>query len=97
MDRNEFLRLTALMGSGMLLKLNGVPLHAFEGNGFLKEMAMKSMNDRILVLIQLHGGNDGLNMVLPINQYAKMRHSFIFKIHIQNNYSKESKLYPLHE
>jgi uncharacterized protein (DUF1501 family) len=70
MDRNEFLRLTALMGSGMLLKLNGVPLHAFEGNGFLKEMAMKSMNDRILVLIQLHGGNDGLNMVLPINQYA---------------------------
>lgn len=70
MDRKEFLRLSALMGSGMLLKLNGVPLHAFEGNGFLKEMAMKSMNDRILVLIQLHGGNDGLNMVLPINQYA---------------------------
>jgi uncharacterized protein (DUF1501 family) len=58
------------MGSGMLLKLNGVPLHAFQGNGFLEEMAMKSYNDRVLILIELHGGNDGLNMVIPIDQYG---------------------------
>jgi uncharacterized protein (DUF1501 family) len=70
MDRRELLRLSSLFGTGMLLKLNGVPLHAFEGNGFLQTMASKSLNDKVLVLIQLHGGNDGLNTVIPINQYG---------------------------
>src|SRR5690554_4487546 len=70
MNRRDFARLSALMGSGMLLKLNGVPLHAFQGNGVLEEMAMKSYNDRVLILIELHGGNDGLNMVIPIDQYG---------------------------
>lgn len=70
MDRRDFLRISSLTGSGMLLKLNGVPLHAFQGNGFLQKIARSSLNDRVLVLIQLHGGNDGLNMVVPINQYG---------------------------
>ena len=29
-------------------------------------------DDRVLVLIQLNGGNDGLNMVFPIDQYDKL-------------------------
>ncbi|HLV41879.1 MAG TPA: DUF1501 domain-containing protein [Brumimicrobium sp.] len=70
MNRKDFMRLSALMGSGMLLKLNGVPLHAFQGNGFLEQYAMKSFNDRVLILIELHGGNDGLNTVIPIDQYG---------------------------
>lgn len=70
MDRREFARLSALMGTGMLLKLNGVPLHAAQGDGFLTEVAMKSLNNRVLILIELHGGNDGLNMVIPIDQYG---------------------------
>ena len=70
MNRKDFMRLSALMGTGMLVKLNGVPLHAFQGNGFLEEMALKSYNDRVLILIELHGGNDGLNMVIPIDQYG---------------------------
>ena len=70
MDRRNFVRISSLLGTGMLLKLNGIPLHAAEGNGFLHQIAKSSMNDRVLVLIQLHGGNDGLNMVIPINQYG---------------------------
>lgn len=70
MNRRDFTRLSALMGSGMLLKLNGIPLHAFQGNGFLENMAKSSLNDRVLILIELHGGNDGLNMVIPIDQYG---------------------------
>lgn len=70
MDRRDFVRISSLMGTGMLLKLNGIPLHAMPGNGLLHSMAKSSLNDRILVLIQLHGGNDGLNMVIPINQYG---------------------------
>ncbi|WP_165779270.1 DUF1501 domain-containing protein [Brumimicrobium salinarum] len=54
----------------MLLKLNGIPLHAAQNNGFLEEIAAKSYNDRVLILIELHGGNDGLNMVIPIDQYG---------------------------
>src|SRR5512139_2318704 len=26
--------------------------------------------DRVLVIIQLNGGNDGLNMVIPLDQYS---------------------------
>lgn len=70
MDRREFARLSALLGSGMLLKLNGIPLHAFQGEPFLMKAANKSLNNRVLILIELHGGNDGLNMVVPINQYG---------------------------
>lgn len=70
MDRREFARLSALLGSGMFLKLNGIPLHAFQGDNFLKEAATKSLNNRVLILIELHGGNDGLNMVIPIDQYG---------------------------
>lgn len=70
MDRREFARLSGLLGTGMLLKLNGVPLYAFQENGFLEEIAKSSYNDRVLILIELHGGNDGLNMVIPIDQYG---------------------------
>jgi uncharacterized protein (DUF1501 family) len=71
MDRREFTRLSALMGAGMLLKLNGVPLYAAEGHSFLKDIAAKSLNNRVLVLVELHGGNDGLNMVIPMDQYGE--------------------------
>ena len=54
----------------MLLKLNGVPLFAAQKNSFLNDIALKSLNDRVLVLIELHGGNDGLNMVIPMDQYG---------------------------
>jgi len=51
--------------------LNGIPLNAFKGNGFLQKLAAASPTDRVLVLIQLHGGNDGLNTIIPINQYSE--------------------------
>lgn len=70
MDRREFVRLSTLMGTGVLLSLNGIPLRAAEPEGLLQAMAKSSLNDRVLVLIQLHGGNDGLNMVIPIDQYG---------------------------
>ena len=31
---------------------------------------MDPFDDKILILIQMNGGNDGLNMVIPIDQYA---------------------------
>ncbi len=32
-------------------------------------MAQQSRNDKVLVIIQMHGGNDGLNTVIPVPQY----------------------------
>ena len=70
MDRRDFVRMSSLLGTGVLLKLNGVSLFAAEPSGLLQKLAKSSLNDKILVLIQLHGGNDGLNMVIPIDQYG---------------------------
>ncbi len=70
MDRRDFVRISSLVGTGMLLKLNGIALGTVQPNGLLDAMAKSSLNDKVLVLIQLHGGNDGLNMVIPINQYG---------------------------
>lgn len=34
---------------------------------------MQTDTDRVLVLIQLNGGNDGLNTVIPLDQYANLQ------------------------
>jgi len=70
MKRRDFVRLSSVLSSGMLLKFNGVPLYAFSEENVLHQMAKNSLNDKILVLIELHGGNDGLNTIIPLNQYG---------------------------
>ena len=50
--------------------LNSIPMTTLAQNAPLHRLAAASNNDRVLVLIQLHGGNDGLNTIIPIDQYA---------------------------
>jgi len=35
----------------------------------ISQLATQSDNDRVLVILQLHGGNDGLNSLIPIDDY----------------------------
>ncbi len=35
-------------------------------------MGQRPENDRVLVIIQLNGGNDGLNCVIPVDQYSAL-------------------------
>jgi len=68
MKRRHFIRNVAY-GSAAGLSLGGVPLNLLAGNPALKQMAADSVNDKVLVFIQMHGGNDGLNTLIPISQY----------------------------
>ncbi len=48
-----------------------------------------TVNDNVLVIIQLSGGNDGLNTLIPIDQYTNLN------IHRSNVLIKESKILKL--
>ncbi len=63
MDRRKFLRqLGILTGAGTVsMTLGDIPLKAF-AQPFL---SAKTVNGKVIVLIQLSGGNDGLNTVVP--------------------------------
>ena len=54
--------------------LNGLPVTAWgKENAILQKLARQTAdNGRVLVMIELFGGNDGLNTVVPIDQYANL-------------------------
>lgn len=68
MDRRKFLRLSALSSTSALL-LNGYKVSAFSQTNLLNQIPQSIIDDRTLVLVQLRGGNDGLNTVIPLAQY----------------------------
>ncbi len=70
MKRRSFLKkIPAALGAPMLI--NGMPISALASQGYLQRLAATSTNDRVLVIIQLHGGNDGLNALIPVDQYSQ--------------------------
>ena len=70
MRRRGFLRKLPI-AAGAPFMLNSLPLTTLAQSAPLHRLAAASDNDRVLVLIQLHGGNDGLNTVIPVDQYAE--------------------------
>ena len=66
-SRRSFLQALGLAGGGTMMLAN-TPL-AVAGPSVLSTALSQAENDRILLLIRLKGGNDGLNTVIPINQY----------------------------
>ena len=69
MKRRGFLKKIPIAASAPVV-LNGLPVGLL-AKGQLQQVVSSSDNDKVLVLIQLHGGNDGLNAVIPIDQYAQ--------------------------
>ena len=69
MKRRQFIR-NISAGTAAGLTLGGIPLNLLAANSGLKQMAAASSNDNVLIFIQLHGGNDGLNTLIPISQYT---------------------------
>jgi uncharacterized protein (DUF1501 family) len=66
MKRRDFIK--SLSMAAVPITLGGIPLKAMAENS-LTRMASQSTNDRVLVILQMHGGNDGLNSIIPVTDY----------------------------
>lgn len=76
MNRRKFLGNTALFTVPVMLK--GIPVFAGDGalHPFLQALAAPTANcGKILVVIQMNGGNDGLNMVIPLDRYTELNNA----------------------
>jgi uncharacterized protein (DUF1501 family) len=62
MKRREFIQNLGLLSGSLAFGMNGVPIQAFSSPLLLD---MEQTNGKILVLLQMNGGNDGLNTVIP--------------------------------
>ncbi len=69
MKRRHFLHTTGAVVSLPVL-LNGMKVGTLPKTALFNNMNLE--NDRVLVIIQLNGGNDGLNMIIPIDQYDNL-------------------------
>ncbi|NNE36528.1 MAG: DUF1501 domain-containing protein [Rhodothermales bacterium] len=63
-SRRTFLNRFLVGSAGVSLSVSGRPLQAFGSSPLLKQLEAAE-TDRILVLVQMAGGNDGLNTVVP--------------------------------
>jgi uncharacterized protein (DUF1501 family) len=64
MKRHEFLKQLGLLSGGTMFSMAGIQLNAMPTNPF--NISIEKTDGKILVLLQLQGGNDGLNTVIPI-------------------------------
>ena len=69
MKRRSFIKNIGVAVGGPIL-LNGFGLSALAKSRLFS--AIDDEDDRVLVLIQLNGGNDGLNTLIPLDQYDNL-------------------------
>jgi uncharacterized protein (DUF1501 family) len=71
MKRRDFLHKSIAGGLAPML-INGYSVKALAENPLLQFLGKTGFEDRVVVLIQLNGGNDGINTVIPIDQYSNL-------------------------
>lgn len=69
MKRRNFIKASALLPMG----LGGLGVRAYGKSPFLSMLNSRAAaTDKVLVLINLGGGNDGLNTLIPVDQYTNL-------------------------
>ncbi len=68
MKRRNFLKNSLTIGSGSFL-LSQLPFRSFATPEMLPLALCPDVNDRVLVIVFLKGGNDGVNTIIPTNQH----------------------------
>lgn len=63
-SRRDFLSRLGLFATGSALMLSSTPVHALQSTSLFRKLVRLETN-KVLVLIQLNGGNDGLNTIIP--------------------------------
>lgn len=53
--------------------LGGIPVRAMAKSLMTSSFTCEEVGDRVMVIIQLSGGNDGLNTFIPLDQYTTYR------------------------
>lgn len=71
MKRRDFLKYTVPTAAASTV-IGGLPIRTMGMESPLIQalMGMTTDTDHVLVLVQLNGGNDGMNMVIPIDTYS---------------------------
>ena len=73
MKRRNFLQYAGIAAGAAAFPLNGFAVNPTARLPFLRALAEGGVpNGRVLVLIQLIGGNDGLNTFIPLDQYDRL-------------------------
>ena len=70
LNRRDFIKLSTIASASLPIALSGFPLFA-KNKPAAYQFSVE--NDKILVLIQLQGGNDGLNTIFDLNQYDNLQ------------------------
>ncbi|MBU2913889.1 DUF1501 domain-containing protein [Reichenbachiella agariperforans] len=68
MKRRNFIKKLGF-AAGAPIAFQGVPLQILAAQQEFQNLAAQSTNDNVLIILQMHGGNDGLNTVIPIEKY----------------------------
>lgn len=67
-SRRKFLK-TLPAAASLPFMVGGIPLNLMAENALTKLARASIDNDRVLIILQMHGGNDGLNCLVPIADY----------------------------
>jgi uncharacterized protein (DUF1501 family) len=73
MERRSFLYHSCAAAAGASFTLKGMPLNTAPQKSFLEALSFNgNPENRVLVLIELNGGNDGINTFIPLDQYSNL-------------------------
>ena len=73
MKRRKFLRTAGTTAALTPFVYKGYPITPLSRNSVFSQIAASAtINDRVMVFIELAGGNDGINTLIPLDQYGKL-------------------------